>query len=89
MLGRRKICFIKEVNKFVDVIIIKTIQIDIKIDLSVRPFIEAEFTKDGWKYELPDIPQVNFNILDEGSQYCRGKLFYKADFLNWGKGNDK
>lgn len=58
----------------------------IKIDLSARPYIDIEFGKNGWKYKLPNIPQADFNILDNGEQYCVGKVFYKFDFINWEKG---
>lgn len=55
----------------------------IKINLTGRPFLKiSSYTRDGWKYELPDIPQTEFNILDNGEQYCEGKLFYWADFIN-------
>lgn len=57
----------------------------IEINLKDRPFIDIKFGEDGWKYKIPEIQQAEFNILDEGKQYCKGILFYKDEFENYGK----
>ena len=57
----------------------------IQIDLSKRPYIDISNTRDGWKYEIPDIPQAEFIIYEEDTIYCTGKLFYLKDFANWEK----
>lgn len=48
-------------------------------------YIDISNTGEGWKYKIPDIPQVEFKIYEEDSIYCTGKLFYLKDFANWEK----
>lgn len=57
----------------------------IKIDLSKKPYIDISNTRDGWKYEIPNIPHLEFKIYEEDTIYCTGKLFYLKDFINWEK----
>ena len=79
----KKIVYVKESDCFVTVdYYYENPNELIKVDLSKRPYIDIS-NKNGWKYELPNIPQVEFKIYEEESIYCTGKLFYLKDFINW------
>lgn len=82
----KKVVYVKEVDCFVSPNYYNENPRElIKIDLSKRPYIEISNTRDGWKYEIPNIPYLEFKIYEEDTIYCTGKLFYLKDFVNFEK----
>jgi len=40
--------------------------------------IEADYTKNGWRYKT-EIPHVTFDIMEDGELYCKGIVFSLLD----------